>query len=80
LVFGDLNVFENLRVAAERQSGWSFLNDIIRPNRSRDLSPVEYAIDALGLRPFASSMPNELSIGQVACSSLARGSARRSSP
>lgn len=76
-LFDDLNVVENLQVAAERQSVTGFLNDLIRPNRKRNLDAVTYALDVVGLGDLANRMPNELSQGQRKLVGVARALAAR---
>jgi len=76
-LFEDLNVEENLRVAAERQSALGFLTDLVRPLRRRDRTGVDYAMDVLGIRDLAGRMPNEISQGQRKLVSAARALAAR---
>jgi len=44
-LFDDLTIEENVQVAAERQSTKNFLLDLVRPNRNRDRSGVDFAFD-----------------------------------
>jgi len=76
-LFEDLNIEENLRVAAEPQSARSFLTDLVWPQRSHKGSGVEYAMDVLGIRELALRMPNEVSQGQRKLISAARALAAR---
>ncbi|MFI5041796.1 MAG: ABC transporter ATP-binding protein [Acidimicrobiales bacterium] len=76
-LFDDLTVFENLRVAAERQRWWSPLADLVAPNRKRDLSGAQWPIDILGLQDLAGRLPTELSQGQRKLVGVARALAGR---
>lgn len=71
-LFDDLNVVENLQVAAERQSTAGFLLDLVRPGRARDTSPVERALTALGLEDLRMRTPSELSQGERKLVGVAR--------
>ena len=71
-LFDDLNVVENLQVAADRQSTGGFLLDLIRPGRPRDTSAVEQALATLGLEELRTRMPGELSQGQRKLVGVAR--------
>jgi branched-chain amino acid transport system ATP-binding protein len=63
-LFDDLTVEDNLSVAADRSSPWSFLSDLVRPTRRRDVSGVRFALDVLGITALADRMPGEISQGQ----------------
>ena len=76
-LFEDLNIEENLQVAAERQTVVSFLGDLVRPQRKRNRANVEFALDVLGLRDIAKRMPTEISQGQRKLVSAARALAAR---
>ncbi|MDP9464566.1 MAG: ABC transporter ATP-binding protein [Actinomycetota bacterium] len=76
-LFDELSVEENLQVAAERQSAKAFLLDLVHPQRSRDRSGVDFALDVLGIRDLATKMPNEISQGQRKLVSAARALAAR---
>jgi branched-chain amino acid transport system ATP-binding protein len=76
-LFDDLTVFDNLRVAAERQSVGGFLVDLLFPARHRDGTDIEFALDVLGIAELASSSPNEISQGQRKLVSAARALAAR---
>ena len=76
-LFEDLNIEENLRVAAERQSARGFLADLVRPQRRRDRSDIDFALDVLGIQDIAKRMPNEISQGQRKLVSAARALAAR---
>jgi len=76
-LFDDLTVEENVLVAAQRQSTRDFLADLVRPNRKRDRSGVDYAFDVLGISDLADKYPNEISQGQRKLVSAARALAAR---
>jgi len=76
-LFDDLTVFENLRVAAERQRWWSPVADLVAPNRRRDLSGAQWPLDVLGLHDLAERRPTELSQGQRKLVGVARALAGR---
>jgi branched-chain amino acid transport system ATP-binding protein len=78
-LFDDLNVRENLQVAAERARWWSFLADAVRPNRAQNKTAVDDALDTLGLTDLADRMPDELSQGQRKLVGVARALAARPS-
>jgi ABC-type branched-chain amino acid transport systems, ATPase component len=71
-LFDDLNVIENLQVAADRQSARSVALDLIRPRRPRDTSAVERALVTLGLEELRTRTPAELSQGQRKLVGVAR--------
>ena len=76
-LFDDLNIRDNLRVAAEDQSVGGFLLDLVAPNRARDNSNVDFALDVLGISHLGEKMPNEISQGQRKLVSAARALAAR---
>ncbi len=76
-LFDDLNIEENLKVAAEKQSVGSFIADIFAPRRARDYSSVEFALSVLGIDALRHRMPSELSQGQRKLVSAARALAAR---
>lgn len=76
-LFDDLNIEENLKVAAEKQSVGSFIADIFAPRRSRDYSSVDFAFDVLGIGDLRHRMPSQLSQGQRKLVSAARALAAR---
>jgi branched-chain amino acid transport system ATP-binding protein len=76
-LFDDLTVFDNLRVAAERQSVGGFLVDLLFPARHREGTDIEFALDVLGIAELASMPPNEISQGQRKLVSAARALAAR---
>ncbi len=86
-LFEDLDVADNLEVAATRQSAGRFLGDLVWPTRrfagreTRGLKTarahVDFALDVLDLRDIAGRMPRELSQGQRKLVSAARALASR---
>ena len=76
-LFEDLNIEENLQVAAEKQSTIGFLGDLVWPQRRRNRANVEFAMDVLGIRELAKRMPTEISQGQRKLVSAARALAAR---
>lgn len=76
-LFDDLTVEENVLVAAQRQTAKDFLADLVRPNRKRDRSGVDYAFEVLGIADLAQKYPNEISQGQRKLVSAARALAAR---
>ncbi len=71
-LFDDLDVVENLQVAAEHQSPAGFLLDLVRPRRPRDTSAVDRALAALDLEELRTRTPSELSHGQRKLVGVAR--------
>ena len=76
-LFEDLNIAENLQVAAEDQSVLGFLADLVLPQRHRSEKDVDFALDVLGLHDLAKRMPTEISQGQRKLVSAARALAAR---
>jgi branched-chain amino acid transport system ATP-binding protein len=76
-LFEDLNIEENLGVAAQRQSFGGFLADLIVPQRVKARANVDFALDVLGIRDLAKRMPTEISQGQRKLVSAARALAAR---
>jgi branched-chain amino acid transport system ATP-binding protein len=76
-LFDDLTIEENVLVAAQRQTARDFLVDLVRPNRRRDRSGVDFAFDVLGIGDLAERYPNEISQGQRKLVSAARALAAR---
>jgi branched-chain amino acid transport system ATP-binding protein len=71
-LFDDLDVVENLQVAAEHQSASGFLLDLVRPRRARDTSAVDRALAALDLESLRTQAPSSLSHGQRKLVGVAR--------
>jgi branched-chain amino acid transport system ATP-binding protein len=76
-LFEDLNIAENLQVAAEDQSALGFLADLFVPQRRRSNNDVDFALDVLGIRDLAHRLPTEISQGQRKLVSAARSLAAR---
>lgn len=78
-LFEDLTVRDNLLVAAEHPRWYSFLLDIVRPNR-KDAGleeQVAWALDVIGLRAIADKLPSDLSHGQRKLVGVSRALAAR---
>ena len=77
-LFDDLTVWDNLLVAAERPMWWSFLVDLVKPNRR---SPAEdqaqWSLDVMGLQDLRDRLTTDLSHGQRKLVSVARSLASR---
>jgi ABC-type branched-subunit amino acid transport system ATPase component/branched-subunit amino acid ABC-type transport system permease component len=71
-LFTDLSVEENLRVASERPSITSVLLDFVAPERDVDLGQVNWALDVVGLTPYADRRPSALPLGQQKLVGVAR--------
>ncbi len=73
-LFEDLTVRDNLLVAAETPTWWSFLVDLVRPPRARSAKEeqVERALAALDLGRYADRLPSDLSHGQRKLVGVAR--------
>jgi branched-chain amino acid transport system ATP-binding protein len=73
-LFEDLTVRDNLLVAAEQPKWYSFLADIVMPNRSGGSfrQQVDVALDALNLGDLADKHPSDLSHGQRKLIGVAR--------
>jgi branched-chain amino acid transport system ATP-binding protein len=73
-LFEDLTVRDNLLVAAETPTWWSFLLDLVRPPRARSAKEeqVERALAALDLGRYADRLPSDLSHGQRKLVGVAR--------
>ena len=78
-LFEDLTVRDNLLVAADRPTWYSFLTDIVMPSRGRGaaLEQIDVALDAMGLRDLADKHPSDLSHGQRKLVGVARALAAR---
>jgi branched-chain amino acid transport system ATP-binding protein len=71
-LFDDLDIRENLQVAAEQPRWWTFLADVVHPNRPGDQRAVDQALDVLGITELADRTPAELSHGQRKLVGVAR--------
>jgi branched-chain amino acid transport system ATP-binding protein len=78
-LFEDLSVRDNLLVAAERPQWYSFLADLIRPDRTRTKHQgvIEEAMQSVGLVDLADRLPSDLSHGQRKLVGVARALAAR---
>jgi branched-chain amino acid transport system ATP-binding protein len=72
-LFEDLTVRDNLLVAASRPRWWSFLADVVHPNRFGGLdAQVEWALTQVGLSDFRHNYPGELPHGHRKLIGVAR--------
>ncbi len=72
-LFEDLSVMDNLLVAAERPSWWSFLADLVHLRRKASLADrVDWALAHVGLAAFRDAYPTDLSHGQRKLIGVAR--------
>jgi ABC-type branched-subunit amino acid transport system ATPase component/branched-subunit amino acid ABC-type transport system permease component len=71
-LFTDLTVKENLRVASERPTIKSVALDFFAPERDIDLTQVDWALDLVGLTPYADHRPAALPLGQQKLVGVAR--------
>ena len=71
-LFDDLDLRENLLVAATRPRWWSPLVDAVAPSRGRRDVDADAALDILGLGGLGSARPAELSHGQRRLAGVAR--------
>ena len=72
-LFEDITVRDNLLVAASRPKWWSFLADIVHPNRFGGLDEqVGWALAQVGLSDFADNYPGELPHGHRKLIGVAR--------
>ncbi|MBU6241238.1 MAG: ABC transporter ATP-binding protein [Acidobacteria bacterium] len=72
-LFEDLTVWDNLIVMAEETKWWSFLADIVKPNRTLGVEEqAEWALNLLGLGEFRDRLTLDLSHGQRKLVSVAR--------
>ena len=78
-LFEDLTVRDNLLVAAEQPKWYSFLADIVLPNRAEGKfrDQVDVALGALGLTDLADKLPSDLSHGQRKLIGVARALAAK---
>jgi branched-chain amino acid transport system ATP-binding protein len=71
-LFDDLDVRENLEVAATRPRWWSPLLDVVWPSRREAERAVDYAIGVLDLGHIVGRFPRQLSLGQRKLVGIAR--------
>ncbi|MFM8237971.1 MAG: ABC transporter ATP-binding protein [Actinomycetota bacterium] len=71
-LFDDLDVRENLLVAAARPRWWSPIVDAVAPRRGLRGLDVDFALEALGLTDVAAARPGELSHGRRRLAGVAR--------
>jgi branched-chain amino acid transport system ATP-binding protein len=73
-LFEDLTVRDNLLVAAEHPTWYSFLLDLVRPGRTakRQQDHVDAALTALDLHGISNRLPSDLSHGQRKLVGVAR--------
>lgn len=78
-LFEDLTVRENLLVAAEKPTWWSFLKDLVMPPKTSadNEARVQHALTALGLGNIADRLPMDLSHGQRKLVGVARALAAK---
>ena len=78
-LFEDLTVIDNLLVAAEQPKWYSFLADVVMPNRGGRTyrEQVEVALGALDLGDLADKHPSDLSHGQRKLIGVARALAAK---
>jgi len=77
-LFEDLTVWDNLLVMAEATKWWSFLADIVKPNRVLGVEEgVEWALNFLSLGEYRDRLTLDLSHGQRKLVSVARALAAR---
>ena len=78
-LFEDLSVRDNCMAAAERPKWHSFLTDIIWPGRNEKPydAQVDWALDIMGLRDMAKTLPSDLSHGQRKLVGVARALAAK---
>jgi branched-chain amino acid transport system ATP-binding protein len=79
-LFEDLTVWDNLVVMAEETKWWSFLADIVKPNRVLGIEEqAEWALNLLGLAEHRDKLTLDLSHGQRKLVSVARALAAKPS-
>jgi branched-chain amino acid transport system ATP-binding protein len=72
-LFEDLTVLDNLLAVSEQRKWWSFLADLVLPNRNKELrKEAEAALELVGLSEQAKNFPSELSQGQRKLVGVAR--------
>jgi branched-chain amino acid transport system ATP-binding protein len=77
-LFDDLTVWDNLLVAAERPTWWSFFADLVLPHRrSAAEEQAQWSLDIMGLEDMKDRLTTDLSHGQRKLVSVARALANR---
>ena len=76
-LFEDLTVAENLIVAAETDTRFGFLRDLVRPRQAA--VATERALELTGLQAFADALPRDLPAGTRRLVGVARAVAARPS-
>jgi ABC-type branched-subunit amino acid transport system ATPase component len=76
-LFPDLTVRENLAVAAQRRTRWSWVRDAVQPRRGGTSARVGELLERLGLAAEADARPAELPHGRQRLVDLARALATR---
>jgi branched-chain amino acid transport system ATP-binding protein len=77
-LFDDLTVWDNLLVAAERPTWWSFLADLVVPKRKSSAEEqAQWSLDVMGLQDLRDRLTTDLSHGQRKLVSVARALANR---
>jgi branched-chain amino acid transport system ATP-binding protein len=75
-LFDDLTVSENLLVASHRPSTWGMIRETVAASEN-GAAGIGFALDLLGLEPFAGALPGELTQGQRKLVGIARALAPR---
>jgi len=77
-LFEDLTVRDNLLAAADRPRWWSFLADVVAPDRNTGIEDdVAWALDVVRLSDSGDRLPGDLSHGQRKLVGVARALAAR---
>ena len=77
-LFDDLTVWDNLLVAAERPTWWTFVADLVKPNRrSAAEAEAQWSLEVMGLQDMRDRLTTDLSHGQRKLVSVARALANR---
>jgi len=77
-LFDDLTVWDNLLVAAERPTWWTFLADLVKPSRrSAAEEQANWSLEVMGLQDMRDRLTTDLSHGQRKLVSVARALANR---
>jgi branched-chain amino acid transport system ATP-binding protein len=77
-LFDDLTVCDNLRVACDETHWWSFLTDLLRKKKGKEVDDqVNWALRTMKIEHLADRLPKELSHGQRKLAGVARALAAR---